>query len=95
MTVSNSCGTRILKFDDAIGVLPNKKAHRKSSALAETSVIALSVDQRGRPMNRDKKKNGKSKSKSRRGFPRQGVPNVDGMVKKGIFILQAEEGWRR
>jgi len=39
---------------------------RKSSGSAETSRSALSVDQRGRPMNREKKKNDKSKSKSGR-----------------------------
>jgi len=68
MVVSNSCGMRTLKFDDAVGVLLSKEAHSKSwaSASAETLGSALSVDRRGRPMNREKKKNDKSKSKSGR-----------------------------
>ena len=68
MAVRNSCGTRTLKFDDAVGVLLSKEARSKSwtSASAETLGSALSVDRRGRPMNREKKKNDKSKSKSGR-----------------------------
>ena len=64
MTVSNSCETKILKFDDAVGVLLSEEARKKSSKSAETSRSALSVDRRGRSTKREK--NGKSKSKSRR-----------------------------
>jgi len=46
-------------FDDAASVLLNEEACKKSSGSAETSGSALSVDRRGRPMNREKKKNGK------------------------------------
>jgi len=56
MAVSNSCGTRALKFDDAVGVLLSEEARRKSSGSAETSGSALSVDRRGRSINREKKK---------------------------------------
>ena len=52
-----------LEFDDAVGVLFSKEAHRKLSGSAETLGSLLSINRRGRPMNRDKKKNGKSKSK--------------------------------
>ena len=64
MAVSNSCRTGTLKFDDTMGVLLSEEVHKKSSGSAETSKNALSVDRRGRPMNRDKKKNDISRSKS-------------------------------
>jgi len=64
MAVSNFNGIRTLKFDDAVGVLLSEEACKKSSGSAETSGSALSVDRRGRPMNRDKKKNDISRSKS-------------------------------
>ena len=67
MAVSNSYGTKTLKFDDAVSVL-SEKVRRKSSGSAETSESALSVDQRGRQMNRGKKKNDRSKFKSGRGI---------------------------
>ena len=63
IAVSNFCGTKILKFDDAMSVLLSEEAHRKSSSAPETSGGALSVEMRGRSMNRKKKKNSKSKSK--------------------------------
>ena len=63
MTVSNSCGTKTLKFNDGVGVLLNEEMRMKSSGAAETSGSALSVKRRGRSMNREKKKNSKSKFK--------------------------------
>jgi len=48
MAVSNSCGIRILKFDDDMGVLLSEKMRRKTSGSAETSGNALSVNRRGR-----------------------------------------------
>jgi len=68
MAVSNSCGTVTLKFDDVVGVLLSEEAHGKSSRLAETSGCGLSVDWRGMSGNREKKTNGRSKSKSGRGI---------------------------
>ena len=65
MTVS-SYGTGSLKFDDALGVLLSEKTRKKLSGSAETSGSALSVDQRGRLVNREKK-SGKSKFKTGRG----------------------------
>jgi len=62
MAMGNSCETGTLKFDDAMGVLLSEEARRTSSGLAETSESALSVDRRGRLMNRKKKKNAESKS---------------------------------
>jgi len=62
MAVSNFCETRTLKFDDVVGVLLSEEARIKSSGSAETSKSVLSIDRRGRSMNRDKKTNGKSKS---------------------------------
>ena len=56
MAVSNFCGTGTLKFNDALDVLLSEEAHRKLSGLAETSGSVLSVNQRGRSANRDKKK---------------------------------------
>jgi len=78
MVVSNSCGTKTLKFNDAVGVLLSEEAHRKSSGSTETSGSTPSVDQRGRLVNRDKKKNGKSRSKS----------------EKGIFKFRSFRCWR-
>ena len=60
---SNFCGIGTFKFDDVVGVLLSEEARRKSSGLAEASGSALSVDQRGKSGNRDKKKNARSKSK--------------------------------
>jgi len=62
MAVSNSRGIGTLKFDDAVGVL-SEKARKKLSGSAETSGSTLSVDWRGRLMNKEKKKNGNSKFK--------------------------------
>ena len=62
MVVSNSYGTRTLKFDDLMGVL-SEETHMKSLRSAKTSEGALSVDRRGRSGNKDKKKNGRSKFK--------------------------------
>ena len=56
VAVSNFCRTRTLKFDDEVSVLLNEEACRKSSGSAETSGSSLSVDRRGRPMNREKGK---------------------------------------
>ena len=88
MAMSNSYGTRTLKFDNVMGVLLNKKARRKSSRSNETSGSALCVDRRGKPKNIDKKKNGRSKSKSGRGNSKS--RGVGGVVKNGEG-LQAEE----
>jgi len=85
MVVRKSYGTGILKFDDAMGVLLSEEALRKSSGSAEISDSALSVDRRGRPMNRDKKKNDKSKSKSGRGNFKSRGAGVGGAVRRGIF----------
>jgi len=67
MAVSNSFGKGTLKFDDVVGVVLSEEAHRKPSGSAETPGSALSVDQKGRPGNRDKKKNGRLESKSGKG----------------------------
>ena len=40
----------------AVGVLLSEEAHQKSSMLVEISGSALSVEQRGRSENRDKKR---------------------------------------
>ena len=85
MAVSNLCGTRTLKFDDVVGVLLSKEAHRKSSRLAKTSGSALSVDRRGSFGNGDKKKNGRSKFKSVKVHPGRGVWDVGSVVRWGIF----------
>ena len=58
VTVSNFCGTRTLKFDDVVGVLLSEEKHRKSSGSAKTSRSVLSVNQRERFENRDKKRIG-------------------------------------
>ena len=68
MAVSNSCETGTLKFNDVMGVLFSEEVHKKTSRSAETSGSALSVNLRGRSGNRDKKKNGRSKSKSGKGI---------------------------
>jgi len=83
MAVSNSCETRTLKFDDAVGVL-SEEAHKKSSGLAETSGSALSVDRRGRPMNREEKMTNPDPNQGEV-FPNLGVPGVGGAVRSGIF----------
>jgi len=57
MAVSNSCGTKTLKFDDVVSVLLSEGTCRKSSKSTETSESVMSVDRRGRSRNRDKKKN--------------------------------------
>jgi len=44
-----------LKFDDAVDVLLSEEARKKSSGLVETSGSVLSIDQRGKSMNREKK----------------------------------------
>jgi len=36
MAVSSSCGTRILKFDNAVGIFLSEKVRRKSSGAVET-----------------------------------------------------------
>ena len=41
---SNFYGTRILKFDDMVGVLLSEEACEKSFGSTKTSVSALSVD---------------------------------------------------
>ena len=56
-----------------VGVLLSEEAHRKSLGSVETSGSALSVDQRGRSGNRDKKKNERSKFK-----PEKGTSNARG-----------------
>ena len=57
-----------------MGVLLSEEVRKQSSWLVEISGSALSVDQRGRPMNKEKKKNDKSKSKLGRGtFRSRGV----------------------
>jgi len=81
MVVSNSCGTGNLKFDGVVGVLLSEEARRKSSGLAETSGSALSVDRRGTSGNRDKKKNGKPKSKSGKGTFKSRGQDVGGVVR--------------
>ena len=65
-----------------MGVLLSEKMHRKSSGRRKHQGVPC-VDRRETPMNRDKKKN--DRSKSRRGIPSQGVPNFGGVVKMGIF----------
>ena len=85
IVVSNSCGTRILKFNDVVGVLLSEEARRKSSWLAETSGSALSVDWRGNSGNRDKKKNGMVKIQIGRGTSKSTVRDVGGVVRWGIF----------
>jgi len=55
MAVTNSCRTKTLKFNNVVGVLLSEEARRKSSGSAEISGSALSIDQRGRSGNRDKK----------------------------------------
>ena len=85
MAVSNSCETGTLKFDDAMGILLSEEAHRKSSGEAKTSRSALSVDLRGRPMNKEKEKNNKSKSKLGRSNSKLKAPGIGGAVRMGIL----------
>ena len=66
MAMRNYCGIETLKFDNTVGVLLSEETRMKSLGSAEISGSALIVDQRGRPMNKDKKKNNKYKSKSGR-----------------------------
>ena len=56
MEMSNFCGKKTLKFDNVVDVLLSEEARRKSLGSAKTSGSALSVDQRGTLMNREKKK---------------------------------------
>ena len=63
MALSNSCRTKILKFNDVMSVLLSEEARRKSLASAETTGSVLSDDWKGRSGNKDKKKNGRSKFK--------------------------------
>jgi len=46
MVVSNSSRTGTLKFDNTVGVLLSKEAHKKSSGTAETLGSALSVERK-------------------------------------------------
>jgi len=86
MTVSNSCETKILKFDDAVGVLLSEEARKKSSKSAETSRSALSVDWRGRSTNREKKKKVTSPNLNQEEkIPSRGVSGVGDVVRKGTF----------
>jgi len=73
MAVSNSYGIKILKFDDMVGVLLSEEVRRKSMGAAKTSGSALSVEKRRRSMNKEKKKNIKSQSKSERQIQIKGV----------------------
>ena len=85
MAVRNSCGTETLKFDDVVGVLLSKEARTKSSGSAETSRSALSVDRKGRSENRDKKKMRGQNPNREEVYPSQGVLDVGGVVRWGIF----------
>ena len=67
------------------GCISQQETRRKSSGSAETSRSALSVDQRGRPMNREKKKNDKSKSKSGRGYSKSRGTGCWAIERRGIF----------
>ena len=88
IVVSNFCGIETLKFDDVVGILLSEEARRKSSRSTETSGSAMSVDQRRKTTNREKKKNGKSKSKSRKENSKL-RPSVGGVVIRGIFRVTA------
>ena len=68
MVVSNSCGTETLKFNDAVVKLLSEEVRQKSSGSTETSGSTQCVDRRGRLVNRDKKKNSNSRSKSGKGI---------------------------
>ena len=86
-----------LEIDDAVGVLLNEEAHRKSSGSTETW-SALNVKRRGRPMNKDKKKmtNPNPNPNQEEVFSNRGVLGVGGVVRRAYSEgLQAEEGWRR
>ena len=59
-------------------VLLSEETCRKSSRLAETSKSALSVNQRGRPVNRKRKR-------IENPSPNRGVLGLGGVLKRGIF----------
>ena len=71
MAISNAVsGSSTLKFDDVVGAILSEEMRRKSSG--ETSGNALSVESRGRKMERGKSsgyciKSRKGRSKSRSG----------------------------
>ena len=72
-----------------MGVLFSKEAHRKPSRSIETLMSALSVDQRRRSGNIDKKKYGRSKSKW--GEEYREVRDVDNVVRWGKFRKTTSE----
>ena len=63
-----------------VTTLLSEEVRRKPSGLAETSRSALSVDQRGRFGNRDKKKNGGQNSNWEKIHPSRGVRDIGNVV---------------
>ena len=72
MAISNSVsGSNALKFDDVVGAILSEEMRRKSSG--ETSGNALSVECRGRRMERGKSLGCRSKSRKGRSMSRSGI----------------------
>eukprot|EP00253_Pinus_taeda_P035829 PITA_35829 len=72
MAISNSIsGSSTLKFDDVVGAILSEEMRHKSSG--ETSGNALSVESRGRKMERGKSLGYRSKSRKGRSKSRSGI----------------------
>ena len=85
MTVSNSCGTGTLKFNDVVSVLLNEEARRKSSGSAEISGNALSsIREGGLGIDIRKRMEGRNPNWEK-AHPSLGVHDVGGVVRWGIF----------
>ena len=95
MAISNFVsGSSTLKFDDVIGAILSEEMQRKSSA--ETSGNALTVETRGRKMERGKSPGYHSKSRKGRSKSRSGIVcwkcGKKGHLKKDCKSWKGKEG---
>eukprot|EP00253_Pinus_taeda_P006955 PITA_06955 len=95
MAISNSVsGSSTLKFDDVVGAILGEEMRQKSSG--ETSGNALSVELRGREMERGKSLGYRSKSRKGRSKSRSGIVcwkcGKKGHLKKDCRSRKGKEG---